>query len=220
MLSTQLKAEKSIIKMEKYDEKELYKILNKHFAGIFNTKIDRTVIIPRHHFAKSFEIIINKEKNNVFDCAEQIIERLGSNFDATPLRDGKIPVGMEVLSGGIKTPTYLNLPIEELKNYDATLLYKNLITVSAKISPNEWFSFEKVKLSMEKHDEVKNNTMRIYEGMESGKVYRIWTNDYIEKTITVRRLKPTLDMDETFAAVNIGQISDLINPNVLSTLNI
>ena len=203
-----------------FPEQELFDMLYKHYNSVFNTVLDTTVSLDRYYFAESFDITVNKEKNTVFDCAEEIIQKLGNDFDASSLRDGIIPEGMSVGQGSVATKKYLRLPIDGLKNYDAVIAYKNYLSIATKAPMSQWSGLKKIHENSAVKIRSSENQVRTYEGHFKGEEYRFWKFDCFEKKISVEQLTPSLKIKEEQSAVNVSQLKELLSPLVIETLKI
>jgi len=144
----------------------------------------------------SFEIQINNEKNDIFEISNVVIDKVKTmQFDATALLYGKIPNGLNVFLGGVKFEVNENLvafKIEELKNYDAQIIFKNPILIKYDVPFEKW-STEKMFNSV-----LSNRKTKIFKGEISGiKIYKMY-NDIV-RNIAVAQINPLLFIEGTFS---------------------
>jgi len=178
--------------LEKMSDTEKERILTKYFTKIFNSSIDPNLQLPRnrYHFAESFEIVWNKEKNTVFDFADEII-KIGSemNLDWSMLRNGKLPENLSPSTGKLKLQTedggMMIIKFKKLKTHDAILRLNNHYQVLSYVAPNEWNSVKKLQ-------KVENGKFTIYEGRLKGDLFKIWKNNQEERYLTIEEFKPLL----------------------------
>jgi hypothetical protein len=119
----------------------LTQYINRYFNGeLFNPNepLPNKVITV----ASGFEIETEIEKNTIFDVADLVIEQCEKiGFDASSLKEGRIPKGMEVglNSYQIKTSEAVyGEKIEGLKDYDALIKCSNPIFIKTTLPPNIW----------------------------------------------------------------------------------
>jgi len=191
----------------------LYEHFNKHFNGEYfdpekftraNNYTLRTV--------ESFDIEIVKEKNTIFDIADEVIEMLDEyNFDARKLRKGIIPDGLLVglgriyVDGGIGSGM-LDSEIDNFFNYDAKLISNNYFYISAKVLPGEWKKLKKI-------EKIDNSKRNMYQGNLNG-TFRISKREYISKNIIVNSINPNLTIE------NEGYIGNFVSNEIgLSNFN-
>lgn len=96
---------------------------------------------------KSYSMEVTKGKNSVFDISDLVIERLkNAGFDASLLKEGKIPEGMIVKNGFVNVPGGMfPIRIDELKNYDAALYINECSIIKTKQIPSQWKSINALK---------------------------------------------------------------------------
>jgi len=130
---------------------ELKMAIEAYCRKIFDSSPDPDLLAPggRYFFAGSFEVEVVSEKNSIFDLADEVIEKTkSSGFDASALKEGKIPDGMMVMSGGITVQNEKGMAvfqIEGLKNWDASIIYHNCINILSKVPPREWNKLKKIE---------------------------------------------------------------------------
>jgi hypothetical protein len=126
-----------------FNKELLEKELTEYYEKLFNVVLDLNELPDRKRItlADSFEIEVNNKKNNIFDVADSVIEKLKPlGYDAKPLLEGKIPEGMKIGSGNISVNTdkkLIGIEIPELKNYDAKLVLKNPLLINYRVKPTK-----------------------------------------------------------------------------------
>lgn len=181
-----------------FTDYELKIALEKNCQKIFNSSPDKEYLAPngRYFFAESFEIEVDSKINSIFDFADQVIEKSkSSGFDASALKEGKIPNGMQVYNGGvvIKSEKIMKMfKVEGLKNYNATITYKNGINIATKVPPCEWIGLKKI----EKMDRGNG-----YEGNLKGP-FRIWIMGNRPINLNVEEIEPAIRFSENNMPLN------------------
>ncbi|MCT4588318.1 MAG: hypothetical protein N4A71_10880 [Carboxylicivirga sp.] len=136
----------------------LTQYINRYFNGeLFNPNepLPNGIILV----ADGFEVVPVVGKNNIFDIADIVIERCKSiGFDASNLKKGEIPNGMEVNNGGIAIRTQeviTFIKIEDLVDYDATIRYHNGFLIISSLPPVQWNTVNKINRAYEsKHGSI------------------------------------------------------------------
>lgn len=100
-----------------------------------------------------FEIEPVAEKNTIFDFSDLVIEQCKEvGFDATSLKEGIIPTGMQVNSDSYKIITSAGVhgkKIEGLKDYDASIKYYNPVFIKTTLPPDKWNTLGEFKKAFE-----------------------------------------------------------------------
>lgn len=137
---------------EKSSAEELKTALDTYFAEMMAGKYFN----PDHAMAgdrggllivKSYSLEVTTEKNSVFDICDLVIKRLkNAGFDASLLKEGKIPEGLIVKNGLLNVPgSMFPIRIDELKNYDAALSINECSIIKTKQIPSQWKSITALK---------------------------------------------------------------------------
>lgn len=182
-----------------FSDEELKAALEKYCRKIFNSSPELETLVPngRYSFADSFEIEINTKLNSIFDFADEVIEKAKSTgFDASALKEGNIPDGMQVASGGVIFQNEGKMAIfkvEGLKNYNATITYKNGINIATKVPPCEWKKLKKIEKAGEKAGG--------YLGNLNGP-FRIWIMNDRSINMNVEEIEPAIRFDKDMRPLN------------------
>lgn len=144
----------NVFSSDNYSPTEVKKILTEHYNKIFSGDNLDVNLLPnpgKLTFAESFDIEMTSKKVNIFDIAETVIEMTKTiNFDASSLRDGKIPDDMEVFKGYVSVKTngsYTALKLNELKNFDAQIIINNPIVIKYNVPVIEWIDIKDFELN-------------------------------------------------------------------------
>ncbi|MDE5421135.1 hypothetical protein L3073_02820 [Ancylomarina sp. DW003] len=205
------------LNQQSFSSDEMHAALHNYYGKIFNSKLDPTISSPndRYYFAESFEVVVNKEKNSVFDIADRVIEICEEiNFDASSLKKGIIPEGMTVAEGGIRLKVdgkEILGRVSELKSYDATIRTKNHISIISKSKPEEWSKLKKLKKG--KH---------FYEGILNGSPFRVFVQEEHNVMVGVDQLYPNLRIRniKQFNTLNIEQFKGVVSENIISKIHL
>lgn len=181
-----------------FTDEELKIALEKYCSKIFNSSPDKEYLAPngRYFFADSFEIEVNSTMNSIFDFADEVIEKAKSTgFDASALKEGKIPEGMQVCNGGAMIQSdkvMMMLKLEGLVNFNATIKYKNGINIATKVPPCEWVDLKKI----EKLDRGNG-----YQGNLKGP-FRIWIMGDRPISLNVEEIEPAIRFSKNNMPLN------------------
>jgi hypothetical protein len=204
-------------KTQAFTPEELKTALEEYYWKIFDSSLNAETLAPegRYFFADSFEIEVNSAKNDVFDFAEFIIEQARSlGFDASVLKEGKIPNGMQVINDGITIFTEKGMTIfkvEGLKNWDASIIYNNCINIMAKVPPCLWNKLDKIQPLIRG---------RGFEGNLSGP-FKIYLSDNQTKRLNIERIAPSIrfiNKTEEITILNSKILSQFFSENVIEKL--
>lgn len=195
-----------IMEDQKFTPEELKTALDTYFTDVMGGKNFNSNILPpngKFMVVRSYSIEINNQKNNIFDVADQVIEQLKKlGFDASSLKNGKIPEGMMVRTGIVDLPDRMfPVKIEALKNYDATIHFFNTKSISTNILPKDW-----IKLTDLEKEEYPNGVTSFKsdsEGKKFNLIGRKNSDKIIDFRFNVEEINPTV------------KISDLL-PNIVS----
>ncbi|WP_027471894.1 hypothetical protein [Saccharicrinis fermentans] len=175
-----------------FPPEELKTSLEDYFGKYFRGGLfDPNVPLPdgKILIADSFEIETVTEKNNIFDIADIVIEHCDAiGFDASALKDGVIPKGMEINKRGVvirQPEMHQYLKIDELVAYDAIVKYNNGFSIKSLLPPKDWKTIKNIKETMSlpkgKIYEDKKNELTILKG------------DFnYDSKISVQSIKPNL----------------------------
>ena len=203
-------------------EADKVKILNNYFNNIFNSQLDPGIIIPgnRYHFAESFEIELNKEKNSVFDFTDEIID-LGKdlNEDFSSLEKGVIPSNLTIGNGTLiiksENGNVQVRKFSKLKTHDAKLNYCNHLQVLTYSPPKEWGSLKKLT-------QVSDGKYAIFEGKLKGKLFRVWKSNNHKHVLNISQYIPNVLIEEKrrISFQNLSVLRKYIEGDNCKTLNI
>lgn len=168
-----------------YPPDELKAALEKHFNEIFSGKNFNPDVLPpngKMMIPRSYSIEIIEQKNTIFDIADIVIERLKkSGFDAGSLKNGKIPDDLMVGNGIIQLPNNsFPVKINELKNYDASILLAHNLSLATNIVPKDW-----IKLT-ELNKEEYPNGVTIFQSEVGNNYFNLSGRKNSERTINFR----------------------------------
>ena len=202
---------------QQFTSSEMYAALHSYYGKIFNSKLDPTISSPndRYYFAESFEVIINEEKNSIFDIADRVIELCEEvNFDASSLKKGIIPEEMNVTKGGIRLKVdgkEILARMPELKSYDATICTKNHISIISKSKPEEWSDLKKIKKG--KH---------YFEGVLNRAPFKVFIREEHNMTVVIDQVHPNLKLHnlKQFNVLNIEQFKGVVSENIFTKIHI
>jgi hypothetical protein len=132
-------------KVVQFPPEELKSALTQHINRYFNGELfNPNEPLPNGIIlvADGFEVKPVVGKNTIFDFADQVIEQCQKiGFDASSLKNGQIPKGMEVGKSSYRIRTseaiYGN-KIEGLKDYDALIICSNPLYIKTTLPPIKW----------------------------------------------------------------------------------
>ncbi len=198
---------------------ETKKILMEHYNIIFkgnNLDINALPNTGKLTFSESFDIEMTDEKVSIFDIAEAVIEKTRAfNFDASSLREGKIPEGMIVSKGSVTINadgSVSAIKLAELKNFDAQMVINQPIIIKYKKAVAEWKNIKKIEpdYSNEKFDSY----------VDSKNIIRVFKfKDPLRVPLTINSVNPlVINENEKREIVALDQ--KLINSTFLLNLKI
>jgi len=197
---------------------EFKKAVEIHVSKIFNSQPDLEIISPkgRYFFAESFTIDLNTMKNCIFDFADEIIVKAKSmGFDASPVKAGKIPQGMQITNGGVAISMDNKVNVFKLRNlrdWDATVIYRNCIHIFSEAPPALWSKLDKIEPMP---------VGKGYEGMINGR-FRIWVLTDKSQHLYVEKTSPSikfLDNTDEINTLNSKVLYQILPESVLKVLS-
>lgn len=209
-----------------YPPDELKAALEKHFNEILDGKNFNPEVLPpngKMMVTKSYSIVINNQKNSIFDIADLMIDKLKKfGYDASSLKKGEMPEGLGIGSGTVQIPGRMfPVRIEELMNYDATLSLSNYSMINTQVPPSEWKKIQSFK------EEVNPSGMHIYTSTIDNKpVFKLSNMPNREKPFEFRfnvsRIDPMVVIEDNISTLilDFSQIEPLFSDNILETINI
>ncbi|MBS2210410.1 hypothetical protein KEM09_03310 [Carboxylicivirga mesophila] len=166
----------------------LTQYINRYFNGeLFNPNepLPNQVILV----ADSFEVEPVTGKNSIFDFADQVIEQCQKvGFDASSLKNGKIPQGMEVGKSSYKIRTSEAIhgnKIEGLKDYDALIKCSNPLYIKTTLPPTKWGTINEFEKAFE-------NTRMISFRDKKGKIMVTKLLEEHQTPVRILNLKPNI----------------------------
>ncbi|MFV0554406.1 MAG: hypothetical protein ACK5LR_06840 [Mangrovibacterium sp.] len=181
-------------KATNYEAAEAKRILTAHYQKIFQGSTIDINVLPEKGmitFADSFEIVMNENKVTVFDIADTLIPKLKEmGFDASMLKEGKIPEGMIVAGAGIAMEhegTVNLLKDIGLRNYDAELVLYNSINLRYNVPASKWAKVKKFEVISD------NESYKTYlSSKEEIRIFESKNSLAAGRTITINSLNPLL----------------------------
>jgi hypothetical protein len=139
-------------KVVQFPPEELKSALTQHINRYFNGELfNPNEPLPNGIIlvADGFEVEPVVGKNTIFDFADQVIEQCQKiGFDASSLKNGQIPKGMEVGKSSYRIRTseiMCGNKIEGFKDYDVLVKYHNGFLINSKLPPIQWNTVRKLK---------------------------------------------------------------------------